>query len=564
MSRLNRPAPATAKRAAESTRRAAAILQSHGINAEEHVARVLDPDALAGVDLLLAMDQDHLPALAKVLPTDATGSRPELRMMRSFDTALASARSEGPGHLRSVVRRLGGLPPLLANGQRRNPGSARLRARPHHAPTWQLAPYWSLASMDDPAPGRARLPRSWPPHCAATARWRSSTSRTSTPDGTAWPPAPLPMSNEVLTPLSRGEAAAWNTWDWAAGAPGPRAALAPAPVIIIEGVGAGCAAARAAARCADLGPGPRCHAQGPAPWPATARSSPRTGMPGPPRKRHTSGADAVPAACRCHRGEPGRRQRAGPCAARAGGPAGLPPGAGARTRRVRGTPAGAPGAGRPPRTPQHSSPHCTRMPNTQCCSNPPTSALRTRGNATATPSLPRRPPIPAPDMNSGPGPDTCARALPPHASPAGSSTGSRAPGMPEASGRRHGGCRSSRLAGLPGLRTQAGNRRQRHPAELASPGLPADAALIRPSQAVVIDHHTATVHLLASPATDAQGFFDRVRDQLLPDAADAAARARGPGARPGIRRARRHAPATWPRSVPPRNRSARATATRSA
>ena len=49
---------------------------------------------------------------------------------------------------------------------------------------------------------------------------------------------------EVLAPLSRGEAAAWNSWDWAASTPGPRSALSPAPVVIIEGVGAGCAAAR--------------------------------------------------------------------------------------------------------------------------------------------------------------------------------------------------------------------------------------------------------------------------------------------------------------------------------
>ncbi|MDO5743581.1 MAG: low molecular weight protein-tyrosine-phosphatase [Micrococcaceae bacterium] len=71
--------------------RAAAILQSHGINAEEHVARTLDPDALPGVDLLLAMDQDHHAVLSKLLPTDPATPRPELRMMRSFDTSLASA-----------------------------------------------------------------------------------------------------------------------------------------------------------------------------------------------------------------------------------------------------------------------------------------------------------------------------------------------------------------------------------------------------------------------------------------------------------------------------------------
>lgn len=77
--------------------RAAAILQSHGINAEEHVARVLEPAMITGVDLLLAMDQDHLATLAKMLPADSSAPRPDLRMMRSFDTTLASAPVEGQG-----------------------------------------------------------------------------------------------------------------------------------------------------------------------------------------------------------------------------------------------------------------------------------------------------------------------------------------------------------------------------------------------------------------------------------------------------------------------------------
>jgi protein-tyrosine phosphatase len=77
--------------------RAAAIMQSHGINAKDHVARVLDPAAIPGVDLLLAMDQEHLAALAKLLPADPAAPRPELRMMRSFDTTLASAPVDGQG-----------------------------------------------------------------------------------------------------------------------------------------------------------------------------------------------------------------------------------------------------------------------------------------------------------------------------------------------------------------------------------------------------------------------------------------------------------------------------------
>lgn len=71
--------------------RAAAILQSHGINAEDHVARALEPEALEGLDLLLAMDLDHHAALSAMLPTDESAPRPALRMMRSFDTVLAAS-----------------------------------------------------------------------------------------------------------------------------------------------------------------------------------------------------------------------------------------------------------------------------------------------------------------------------------------------------------------------------------------------------------------------------------------------------------------------------------------
>ena len=77
--------------------RAASVMQSHGINPEDHVARALDPDELPGVDLLLAMDYDHYVTLAKALSDDPAVPRPELRMMRSFDTALASAQPEDQG-----------------------------------------------------------------------------------------------------------------------------------------------------------------------------------------------------------------------------------------------------------------------------------------------------------------------------------------------------------------------------------------------------------------------------------------------------------------------------------
>ncbi len=48
----------------------------------------------------------------------------------------------------------------------------------------------------------------------------------------------------VLGPLVNNQAATWKTWDWAQGTTGEPSTLSPAPVIIIEGVGAGCEAAR--------------------------------------------------------------------------------------------------------------------------------------------------------------------------------------------------------------------------------------------------------------------------------------------------------------------------------
>lgn len=44
--------------------------------------------------------------------------------------------------------------------------------------------------------------------------------------------------------LHAGGAAAWRTWDWHRGAPGPRTRLGPADVVVCEGVGALSAAAR--------------------------------------------------------------------------------------------------------------------------------------------------------------------------------------------------------------------------------------------------------------------------------------------------------------------------------
>ena len=50
---------------------------------------------------------------------------------------------------------------------------------------------------------------------------------------------------DVLDPLRHGEDAVWTAWDWAADSDGERRTPAAAPVVVVEGVGAGAAAARA-------------------------------------------------------------------------------------------------------------------------------------------------------------------------------------------------------------------------------------------------------------------------------------------------------------------------------
>lgn len=77
--------------------RAAAILQSHGINAEDHAAKHLTLEDLTGTNLVLAMDEDHHRALEKMLQSIAPEQRPELRMMRSFDSSLAASTREEQG-----------------------------------------------------------------------------------------------------------------------------------------------------------------------------------------------------------------------------------------------------------------------------------------------------------------------------------------------------------------------------------------------------------------------------------------------------------------------------------
>ena len=66
--------------------RALATLDEAGYP-HDHVARQIGPHWMDDIDLLLAMDEANYRDLQRMLP--ANGSGPELRMMRSFDPALA-------------------------------------------------------------------------------------------------------------------------------------------------------------------------------------------------------------------------------------------------------------------------------------------------------------------------------------------------------------------------------------------------------------------------------------------------------------------------------------------
>ncbi|WP_432533352.1 nucleoside/nucleotide kinase family protein [Kineococcus arenarius] len=52
------------------------------------------------------------------------------------------------------------------------------------------------------------------------------------------------LEREVLVPLREGRAASPPRWDWAAGRRGPRVPVPVAPVLVVEGVGAGCTRVR--------------------------------------------------------------------------------------------------------------------------------------------------------------------------------------------------------------------------------------------------------------------------------------------------------------------------------
>ncbi|HXV92164.1 MAG TPA: hypothetical protein VD813_02605 [Pseudonocardia sp.] len=79
---------------------------------------------------------------------------------------------------------------------------------------------------------------------------------------------------QVARPLAGGSPARWRRWDWAAGAPGAWCETPPAPVVLLEGCGAGTAPLRAYASTAvwlDVPAGERLRRlRGRPDWPAYA------------------------------------------------------------------------------------------------------------------------------------------------------------------------------------------------------------------------------------------------------------------------------------------------------
>ncbi|WP_312855576.1 low molecular weight protein-tyrosine-phosphatase [Paeniglutamicibacter cryotolerans] len=69
--------------------RAGALLRSHGINADGHLARQFEPVWFRGTDLVLALDHEHYLDLLKLQPESTTPGT--VRMLRSFDPAVAGA-----------------------------------------------------------------------------------------------------------------------------------------------------------------------------------------------------------------------------------------------------------------------------------------------------------------------------------------------------------------------------------------------------------------------------------------------------------------------------------------
>jgi protein-tyrosine phosphatase len=68
-------------------RRALAVLAKHGYTLDGHVARQITPAWFGAIDLVVAMDESNHRDLARMIAT--SGQTTQLRMMRSFDPALA-------------------------------------------------------------------------------------------------------------------------------------------------------------------------------------------------------------------------------------------------------------------------------------------------------------------------------------------------------------------------------------------------------------------------------------------------------------------------------------------
>ena len=74
--------------------RSLSTLASHGYQLEGHISRRIDADWFDGLDLVLAMDSsNYRDLLALAIMTD---SDPDVRMLRSFDPALAYLEAPHP------------------------------------------------------------------------------------------------------------------------------------------------------------------------------------------------------------------------------------------------------------------------------------------------------------------------------------------------------------------------------------------------------------------------------------------------------------------------------------
>ncbi|WP_411732099.1 chorismate-binding protein [Paeniglutamicibacter sp.] len=326
---------------------------------------------------------------------------------------------------------------------------------------------------------------------------------------------------EVLAPLSRGEAASWNSWDWAASTAGPRSTLSPAPVVIIEGVGAGCAAAR-----------PLLDALIWVQVPDATRKDRALERDGEVFAAHWDdwaeqendylGSDAVPeyadvtVANRADGSAPDHVLRALKSLPRCS-PALSPE----RTEAA---------AQVPVHTAVPAAPDAAALFEALYTGEEHAVLLESSNLHFADPRQRNRYSIMAAATT-----EECA--IYEHRGGAGflregTATATITGGFFEWLARSWDAAgflpEQGELPFIPGWMGHLGYELKREtggsdirPAP-GDPWQPADAALIRPSQVVVVDHHASTVHLLATAATDAEGFFDRVRE-LLPQLPAAAA-----------------------------------------